>query len=385
LFRYPHETLPVIAPCGIIVGHFGFFIVLNWRVYSRNGFKPSPIFKATGSSGRFIWSCTLMAFVIWSRRSMSSQRIRFVEAKTARIIAVIALIALLIAALALGIAIGTTFSRGHLGEEQQLASRRSFEIEQLGHINASIVELAPRVDGLVARLNELRDFDARLRGVNGNGNAPGVHDVPPLPDGQDPTVSLDGAGGPELPARNCKSEHAQEGTPRQRLKRAQSTVECLNDEISELETATLAHYTAWMAFPGRDPAPGARYGSPYGNRIDPFTGHLSFHPGVDLVAPTGTTIFASAGGRVIQAGERSGYGNAVDIRHGNGMVTRYGHASKILVQTGQYVMPGQPIAEVGSTGRSTGPHLHFEVIVGGAQLNPRPYLMLFSRPSHAQG
>jgi murein DD-endopeptidase MepM/ murein hydrolase activator NlpD len=326
-----------------------------------------------------------MAFVIWSRRSMSSQRIRFVEARTARIVAVIALIALLIAALALGIAIGTTFARSHLGEERALASRRSYEIEQLGRINAALIELTPRVDQLSSQMNELRDFDARLKGANGMNPAPGVHEVPPLPDGQDPTVSLDGAGGPDLPPRGCDRSRTREGSPRQRLKASEKVLDCLSDQVSMLQSATLAHYAAYMAFPGRDPAPGARLGSPYGNRFDPFTGRLSFHPGLDLVAPTGTAVLASAGGRVIQSGERNGYGNAVDIRHGNGIVTRYGHASKLLVHVGDYVMPGQEIAEVGSTGRSTGPHLHFEVIVDGAQINPKPYLMLFPRHPHAQG
>ncbi len=147
----------------------------------------------------------------------------------------------------------------------------------------------------------------------------------------------------------------------------------------------LAQYTAYMAFPGRDPAPDARFGSPYGNRFDPFTGHLIFHPGLDMVTPTGTPIRASAGGHVIQSGERNGYGNAVDIRHGDCIVTRYGHASKLLVHVGDYVMPGQEIAEIGNTGRSTGPHLHFELVVDGAQINPKPYLRLFPRQSHAQG
>ncbi|WP_050452051.1 M23 family metallopeptidase [Candidatus Burkholderia verschuerenii] len=321
-----------------------------------------------------------MAFVIWSRRSMSSQRIRFVEARTARVIAIIALIALLIAALALGIAIGTTFARSHLGEEQQLATRRTFEIEQLGRINAALIELAPRVDQLSAQVGELRGFDARLKSANGVGTTPNVHDVPPLPDGEDP-AALDGAGGPELPPRTCDRDRTREGSPRQRMKATEKVLDCLDQQVSMLQSATLAQYTVYMAFPGRDPAPGSRYG----NRYDPFTGHLSFHPGMDLVAPTGTPILASAGGRVIQSGERNGYGNAVDIRHSNGIVTRYGHASKLLVHLGDYVMPGQEIAEVGSTGRSTGPHLHFEVIVDGAQINPKPYLMLFPRGSHAQG
>ncbi|SAK57193.1 peptidase M23B [Caballeronia hypogeia] len=316
---------------------------------------------------------------------MSRQRIRYVEARTARTVAIIGGITLLIAALALGVAIGTVFARSHLGEEQALLSRRSYEIEELGRIHAALIELAPRVAGLSAQVGELRDFDEHLKAARGTRAASGVHDVPPLPDGQEPAAALDGAGGPEMPPRLCDIERMADGSPRQRLKGTQQVIRCLNDTVSELQGRTLAHYASYMAFPGRDPAPAARNGSPYGNRLDPFTGRLSFHPGADLVAPTGTPIFASGGGRVVQAGERNGYGNSVDIRHSDGLVTRYGHASRILVHTGDYVMPGQEIAEIGSTGRSTGPHLHFEVIVDGAQINPSSYLMLFGRKRHAQG
>ncbi|SAK88812.1 M23 family metallopeptidase [Caballeronia ptereochthonis] len=316
---------------------------------------------------------------------MSRQRIRFVEARTARAIAIIGGAALLIAALALGIAIGTVFARSHLGEEQALVSRRSYEIEELGRLNAALIELRPRVEALSAKVEELHDFDVHLKTAHGVGGASNVHDVPPLPDSEEPATALDGAGGPALPPRLCENARADGGTPRQRLKGTQQIIDCLNGVVSQLQTRTLTHYAAYMAFPGRDPSPGARSGSPYGNRFDPFTGRLSFHPGIDLVAPAGAPILASAGGRVVQAGERNGYGNAVDIRHSDGMMTRYGHASRIFVHAGDYVMPGQEIAEVGSTGRSTGPHLHFEVIVGGAQINPSPYLALFKRKPNAQG
>ncbi|SAK73018.1 peptidase M23B [Caballeronia temeraria] len=315
---------------------------------------------------------------------MSRQRIRFVEARTARAIAIIGAIALLVAALALGIAIGTVFARSHLGEEQTLMSRRSYEIEELGRLNAALIQLAPRVDGLSAQVNELHEFDIHMKAANGAHGASGVHDVPPLPDSEESAAPLDGAGGPLLPPRLCDIDRDDSGTPRQRLKKTQRAIDCLNGEVSQLQTQTLDYYTAYMAFPGRNPAPGTRTGSPYGNRLDPFTGHLSFHPGQDFPGPSGTPILASAGGRVVQAGERAGYGNAVDIRHSDGMVTRYGHASRIFVKAGDYVMPGQEIAEIGSTGRSTGPHLHFEVIVDGAQLNPSPYLALFRRMPNAQ-
>jgi murein DD-endopeptidase MepM/ murein hydrolase activator NlpD len=100
------------------------------------------------------------------------------------------------------------------------------------------------------------------------------------------------------------------------------------------------------------------------------------------VAPAGTPILAAAGGRVIFAGPKGGYGNAVEIDHGNGLMTRYGHASRILVHEGELVLPLQHVADIGTTGRSTGPHLHFEVLVNGAAVDPAAYLALFGANAH---
>jgi len=324
-----------------------------------------------------------MAFVIWSRRSVSRQRVRFVEARTARAIAVIAVVALILAALALGIAIGSTLGRSHAAEEGAQLARRSYELEELGKISATLAQIEPRVGQLSAQVNELREFDDHLA-ASRKSTGPDVHLVPPLPDSAE-APPLDGAGGPALPPRVCNAARAaSSGSAQQQLKRTQKAIDCLGDTLSQLQAVANAHFSAYMAFPGRDPAPGARMGSPYGNRADPFSGRGSFHPGIDMVAPAGASIVATAGGRVILSGPHGGYGNAVDIRHGDGVVTRYAHASKILVRTGDIVMPGQKIAEVGSTGRSTGPHLHFEVIVDGAQVDPKPYLALFRLMSHAE-
>ena len=129
-----------------------------------------------------------------------------------------------------------------------------------------------------------------------------------------------------------------------------------------------------MAFPSRAPIPGVVISSGYGSRIDPFTRHLAQHAGIDYTAWYGTSILASAGGRVRRAGPYGAFGNTVEIDHGDGLVTRYGHASRILVRVGDVVLPGQPIATVGSTGRSTGPHLHFEILRDGTQVPPGLYL-----------
>jgi murein DD-endopeptidase MepM/ murein hydrolase activator NlpD len=163
---------------------------------------------------------------------------------------------------------------------------------------------------------------------------------------------------------------------------AREQLDCIAATLSALEQQTADHEIAYAAFPGRMPADGARFGSPFGNRSDPFTHRLSFHPGVDLVARIGTPILAAAGGRVVFAGEKAGYGNAVEIDHGNGLMTRYGHASRIVAHVGDLVLPRQYIADVGSTGRSTGPHLHFEVLVNGEPVNPAAYLALFAPTPH---
>ena len=114
--------------------------------------------------------------------------------------------------------------------------------------------------------------------------------------------------------------------------------------------------------------------SPFGYRIDPFLGRPALHPGVDLLQPYGAEIFATAAGRVTHAGPMGGYGDAVEIDHGHGLVTRYGHMSEILVVEGQEVAQGDPIGRLGSTGRSTGPHLHYEVRVDGEPVDPERFI-----------
>ncbi len=112
----------------------------------------------------------------------------------------------------------------------------------------------------------------------------------------------------------------------------------------------------------------------FGERIDPLNGEGAFHSGMDIAAPTGTEVVATADGLVFSAGRDAGYGNAILINHGNGMTTKYGHLSKIYVVVGQDVKRGQIIGAVGSTGRTTGPHLHYEVHVQDTPVNPAKYL-----------
>ncbi len=117
-----------------------------------------------------------------------------------------------------------------------------------------------------------------------------------------------------------------------------------------------------------------RKSSNFGNRVDPFTGGLAFHAGVDFSAAVGSTVLSAGGGVVTFVGQKSGYGNVVEVTHSGGLMTRYGHLSAFLCKQGQKVNTGTPIAKVGSTGRSTGPHLHFEVRRNDTPLDPQTYL-----------
>lgn len=114
--------------------------------------------------------------------------------------------------------------------------------------------------------------------------------------------------------------------------------------------------------------------SPFGERIDPFTGRESFHPGLDIGVPWGARVQAVADGVVTYAGVRDGYGKVVEIDHGDGYMTRYAHNSKLLAHVGEHVHAGEVISDAGSTGRSTGPHVHFEVWHDGKLVNPLAYV-----------
>ncbi len=113
----------------------------------------------------------------------------------------------------------------------------------------------------------------------------------------------------------------------------------------------------------------------FGNRMDPFTGQRDFHPGLDISTPMGTPVHAPAEGVVISCGAKGGYGNTVVIDHGNGIVTRYGHLASYSVKPGQRIRRGDAIGAVGSTGRSTGPHLHYEVWIRDQAQNPTHYIL----------
>lgn len=128
------------------------------------------------------------------------------------------------------------------------------------------------------------------------------------------------------------------------------------------------------SIPSRQPVDVVRLSSNFGGRSDPFNGHRRMHQGIDIPGPLGTPVYATADGVVQRSSWVNGYGNLVEINHGNGLETRYGHLSKLIAQPNERVRRGQLIGLMGSTGRSTGSHLHYEVRIAGAAVNPMPYI-----------
>ncbi|WP_367714648.1 peptidoglycan DD-metalloendopeptidase family protein [Nitratireductor sp. GISD-1A_MAKvit] len=149
------------------------------------------------------------------------------------------------------------------------------------------------------------------------------------------------------------------------------------DHVRELDEA-LTHLnevkSTALQLPLKSPAPGASVSSRFGARKDPFLGRLAHHSGIDFRAARGTPVLATGAGTVIKAGWNGGYGRMVEIDHGNGLTTRYAHLSKISVTKGTRVEAGTPLGKVGSSGRSTGPHLHYEVRRSGNAVNPARFL-----------
>ena len=129
-----------------------------------------------------------------------------------------------------------------------------------------------------------------------------------------------------------------------------------------------------IAIPSVQPVDRLTFTSNFGIRSDPFRGSARMHAGVDISGPVGTPIYATADGVIAHAERMGGYGNMVEVDHGKGIATRYGHMSRILVESGTQVRRGQLIGLMGSTGRSTGSHLHYEVRIDGHAVNPAPFL-----------
>lgn len=178
-----------------------------------------------------------------------------------------------------------------------------------------------------------------------------------------------GRGGPEINAQPVTEAQLQAQITELMLE-----IERRSDRLSVFEAKLLQQKIKKDMLPSESPVEVGYNSSSFGWRADPFSGKTAFHEGLDFTANTGTPIYAAAGGIVTTAEQTPDYGKIVKIDHGSGLETRYAHTSMILVKVGDIVKQGQLIAKVGNTGRSTGAHLHFEVRLNGAALDPRKYL-----------
>jgi murein DD-endopeptidase MepM/ murein hydrolase activator NlpD len=178
-------------------------------------------------------------------------------------------------------------------------------------------------------------------------------------------------GGPE-PARGSASVSVPDFL--KTLDRVSGQIERKSERLAALESSLLDKQLKAAVYPAGWPTEGGWVSSGFGQRSDPFTGRTAVHEGVDIASRFGSTIKAMGGGVVTYAGDKEGYGCTVEINHGNGYSTRYAHCKSALVRVGDRVTKGQGVALVGTTGRSTGPHLHFEVLRDGKAVNPSAYL-----------
>ncbi len=233
--------------------------------------------------------------------------------------------------------------------------------KQQSYVNDSLDAMAARVGQMQARMQRLDALGARLTKLTGM--KPEEFQFDKLPAQGGPLVTLPGQ---EMSVKNLNQQ-------------LDSLVKVLNDrsdKLLALETMLLQNQLDRKLLPSIPPIHEGEgwYSSNFGWRPDPFTGANAMHEGVDYVVPEGTPIRASAGGVVAYSNQHPQYGSMVEIDHGNDIITRYAHASRLLVKVGQVVRRGEKIAEVGSTGRSTGNHLHFEVRYKGVAQNPVRFL-----------
>jgi len=243
-----------------------------------------------------------------------------------------------------------------LADQREEAARVQERVQ--GHLNA----MALRLGDLQARMMRLDGLGERLAKTAGLK----PQDMPALQPGSTP-----GRGGAmsSLPAHNLSVKEFSD-----LVETLAHQVDTRSDQLSVLEALLMQDSANRKFLPTKYPITDGWFSSNFGFRIDPFTGQQSMHEGIDFPAEAGTAIVAAASGKVVAAEWHPQYGKMVEIDHGNGLISRYAHASSLLVKEGDLVVAGQRIAAVGTSGRSTGPHLHFEVRLNGVAQNPARFL-----------
>lgn len=246
------------------------------------------------------------------------------------------------------------------GMQTLLSKVRSAEQEkQQSYVHSSLDAMAARVGQMQAQMQRIDALGGRLAKLTGMKPEEFQFDQPPAQGG--PLITMPGQ---QMSVTSLE----------QQLDKLSKVVGDRSDKLLALETMLMQNQLSSKLLPSISPINDGWYSSNFGWRIDPFTGSSAMHEGVDYMVPEGTLVHASAGGVVAYSDYHPQYGNMVEIDHGNDIVTRYAHASRVMVKVGQVVRRGDKIAEVGSTGRSTGNHLHFEVRYKGIAQNPVRFL-----------
>jgi murein DD-endopeptidase MepM/ murein hydrolase activator NlpD len=239
-------------------------------------------------------------------------------------------------------------------------AQQAEQLKQQAYQRESLDAMAKRLGEMQAQLLRLNGLGVRLTKLSGMKPQEFSFDEKPA------------QGGPYIPAPIQRDVSLQ--SMDQQMAELTALLGDRGDKLVALETLLMQNSLSKKMLPSVAPITAGWYSSNFGWRIDPFTGKNAMHEGVDFMVNAGTPIYASAGGIVVYADTHPQYGNMVEIDHGNEVITRYAHASKLLVRVGQVVRRGQEIAKVGSTGRSTGNHLHFEVRYKGLAQNPVRFL-----------
>ncbi len=277
------------------------------------------------------------------------------------------LISILGAALLAGTFVAGSYygSNGPLGEftlarwNEDLATQRALLDKTRAVVNVQVGALATRVGQMQAQLIRLDALGRQLTEVAKLDRGEFDFDRPPAVGG--PRLEAAGSG-PVVPSLEDM------------LNSMDAAIDDRGRQLTALQNVILTRELARQIVPGGRPVESGYISSLYGQRTDPFDGRNAFHSGVDFAGIAGTRVLAAADGIVSHAGVDGGYGRLVEITHGNGFVSRYAHNAKLLVEPGQTVKRGDPIALMGSTGRSTGTHLHFEVLRDGRPVNPLAFV-----------
>ncbi len=251
------------------------------------------------------------------------------------------------------------------GAEKVAALRMSLN-EQRQMLHESRRRLSDHIDSLGQRLGRIQAHVSRLNALGQR-----LTDMAGLDRDEFSFDNLPAIGGPE---RTGPWEGSQSTEFSETLQLIEIALQDKENELSVLEALLRDRELHEKQYPRGWPTSSGWLSSAYGHRTDPFTGRKAFHEGVDIAARSGSEIRAMADGVVSFSGRKSGYGLMVEINHGNGYETRYAHAKELIAKVGDRVTKGDTVALVGSTGRSTGSHVHFEVIKNGKTINPHDHL-----------